>query len=487
MKNVFLALFACLFIYASHAQLYDGDIAPDFTITDIDGTEHSLYEDYLHQGYSVVIDFSTTWCGPCWSYHETHALADLYENHGPAGMPGVSENTTDDVMVFFMEVDNITNFSDLDGTGFNTEGDWISGTPYPIIDGVEYSIGGDYRVTYIPLIMTICPEGLIQQSETISAQSHYNLINSSCDFAEHDSDASVSKIISEEYYCGDAYIPEVLIQNLSASGPLTSATVSVSQYGSILSSLEWEGSLETYHTETVTLPGVQSIDNQTPLVFTISIPSDMDSDNNSLEKTVSLPVTSEELNIEILMDNFEGISYQLKDPGGGFVALEGGFESNTLYNFNEELEEVGCYTFIINDGQLEDGLCCQYGNGYFKLMDVWGNEIATGGEFYDKKEIRFRNNLANTVFETEDSSLDLSIYPNPTNEDVTISFNTQNSEKTSLEIVNSLGEVIYSETIASTGGEQNLTVDLSEISTGLYYVTVWNEEIKMTKELSIIK
>ena len=48
------------------AQLPDGSVAPDFTITDIDGEEHNLYS-YLDYGYSVIIDFSATWCGTCWN------------------------------------------------------------------------------------------------------------------------------------------------------------------------------------------------------------------------------------------------------------------------------------------------------------------------------------------------------------------------------------------------------------------------------------
>ena len=80
----------------SNAQLADGSIAPDWTLTDINGTSHNLYS-LLDNGYSVVIDLNATWCGPCWSYHQAGELEDLWVNHGPAGQPGVSAGTTDDV------------------------------------------------------------------------------------------------------------------------------------------------------------------------------------------------------------------------------------------------------------------------------------------------------------------------------------------------------------------------------------------------------
>ena len=134
MKKLLLSALVCSALFANntHAQLPDGSVAPDFTVTDINGTEHNLYS-YLDQGYSVVMDVSATWCGPCWGYHQSGALEDLYVNHGPAGFPGVSANTTDDVMVLLFEGDGSTTQADIEGTGGNTQGNWLAGTAFPII------------------------------------------------------------------------------------------------------------------------------------------------------------------------------------------------------------------------------------------------------------------------------------------------------------------------------------------------------------------
>lgn len=50
-----------------------GQQAPDFTVTDIHGVEHKLYEDYLNQGKSVLIKIMFTTCPPC------NAIAPLME------------------------------------------------------------------------------------------------------------------------------------------------------------------------------------------------------------------------------------------------------------------------------------------------------------------------------------------------------------------------------------------------------------------------
>lgn len=58
-----IAILMCLIFTLntqSHAQ-----VAPDFTVTDVDGQVHQLYADYLNQGKSVMIKIMFTTCPPC--------------------------------------------------------------------------------------------------------------------------------------------------------------------------------------------------------------------------------------------------------------------------------------------------------------------------------------------------------------------------------------------------------------------------------------
>ena len=84
MKQFFSLMAAAMISFGAFAQLPDGSIAPDFTATDIYGVEHNLYS-YLDSGYQVILDFSATWCGPCWSYHTSGVFSDLNATYGPAG------------------------------------------------------------------------------------------------------------------------------------------------------------------------------------------------------------------------------------------------------------------------------------------------------------------------------------------------------------------------------------------------------------------
>ncbi|MCB0753984.1 MAG: T9SS type A sorting domain-containing protein [Flavobacteriales bacterium] len=147
MKKLLLAGVAALFSTGAFAQF---GTAHDFTVTDIEGGTHHLY-DILDQGYVVVLDASATWCGPCWGVHTAHYLRDLNNQMGPNG--------TNEIRVIFYEADASTTLADLQGTGSNTQGDWITGTNYPIVnESAPLSLQGSvYWPQGFPTINVIRP------------------------------------------------------------------------------------------------------------------------------------------------------------------------------------------------------------------------------------------------------------------------------------------------------------------------------------------
>lgn len=60
----------------------DGEVFPDFTVTDIEGNSHNL-QTYLDDGKIVLIDVFATWCSVCIA--SLPALDAIYEEHGPDG------------------------------------------------------------------------------------------------------------------------------------------------------------------------------------------------------------------------------------------------------------------------------------------------------------------------------------------------------------------------------------------------------------------
>jgi thiol-disulfide isomerase/thioredoxin len=143
--SAFLLISLCL-----SAQINDGAESPDFNLDDIDGNNHQLFADYLDNTKHVILDFSATWCPPCWIYHTSGALETFYEDHGPNG---------DDVaMVIMMEADETTNTNCLFGpVGCNnsTEGDWVTGTEYPIINAPDATTRMDFSISFWPTVYMV--------------------------------------------------------------------------------------------------------------------------------------------------------------------------------------------------------------------------------------------------------------------------------------------------------------------------------------------
>jgi hypothetical protein len=76
------------------------------------------------------------------------------------------------------------------------------------------------------------------------------------------------------------------------------------------------------------------------------------------------------------------------------------------------------------------------------------------------------------------------LYPNPANDNVNIKVEgLLSNEKTIIEVVDIYGKVIYSNSINNI----NLSIDLSNISSGIYFVLVRNQKQIIKTEKLIIE
>jgi hypothetical protein len=269
MKKLLLSALLMGSVFSSNAQLADGSIAQDFTVTayqpwlsaaglNSNGT-YKLY-DYLDAGYTVILDVSATWCGPCWNHHLTGALDELYINHGPAGQLGVSATTTNNVMVIWLDGDGTTaDATMLDGNG--SIGNWVEPNatlgqiPFPMANPVTATanqINNDYNIAYFPTIYKICPNRVVSEVGQLTATEFYASVGTCPPPASNTADVTMMSYDADTYICtGSSHTPEVTIQNNGTSN-LTNATVTITQGGNTVSTGTYTGDLATYGVATIT-------------------------------------------------------------------------------------------------------------------------------------------------------------------------------------------------------------------------------------------
>lgn len=89
------------------------------------------------------------------------------------------------------------------------------------------------------------------------------------------------------------------------------------------------------------------------------------------------------------------------------------------------------------------------------------------------------NVLNPNVFEVHQS------YPNPADDEATITFTTPRMENIDVKIFNMLGAVVYDQTILSESGVNDVKINTGRMSSGLYIYTVSNGTKTFTKKMTV--
>ena len=502
MKRIttFLAVLA-LATTASFGQMADGRICPDFTGVDINGNSWHLYE-LLDAGKTVFVDVSATWCGPCWGYHNTGALEGLYNQHGPTG------TTSQDVMVFFVEGDGATTLADLQGTGTNTQGNWTTGTPYPIID--DASIANLLEIAYFPTIYRICPNRIIVEAGQATTANLYAGVGQ-CESANGANNPMVvdgEVVLNTDVYCSsDSRTFAAKMMNMGTS-PLTSATVTVSLNGAAVQTINWTGNLATYGVANLSLNDVvidgEAADNTISLE--ISNPNggtDTDPSNNDLSRSMTKApeVVANTLTVSITTDQYGGELYwQMQDGDGGIVAsggnatvgINGGgqfatppadpgaYGNSTTINVDVPTSltylDFECMTVTVVDGY-GDGICCAYGTGSFSVKN--GTETLFSVGDYATGTAQKLGVMSQTAVSTDDiAGLNgMKVFPNPADGIINVDFKLASAAGLTFDLYNAVGQ-----RMSNVGGGQFaagshlLPINTANLVEGAYFIVVRDEK-----------
>lgn len=493
LKYFFTLLFIFFISLTSFCQNYDGFIAPDFTVTDINGNTHSLYEK-LDEGKTVILDVYATWCAPCWTFHNQHVLEDIWNELGPNG--------TDEVFVMAIETDLSTTSDDLNGTGPNTMGNWVDGVPYPMVDEVEGAgglglVGNAYNINAFPTILFICPDRSVTSVNWQSVASSYNNVIASCPDQQGDNNCRLIEYSGVEgTVCEEVdFTPKVKFQNMG-NEIVNSTTFSLTMNGTT-ETLEWTGELHPFQIEEMEFSNVTASNTDILIeINTVNSSPDEFPDDNTIETSILAPIVTaiDTVTIEIMTDEYGddtywavlndndevvaeggnldvGFDFNLDtDPSGTGVppAHPGAYASNTLHTTDVYLPANGCYRFAIADFYL-DGICCDYGNGYFKVVSQDNGVMAEGGNFEHREDSPFAFSMS--VSTDQLFAGEINIFPNPVLDELSIEISNQVSDVESIVLFDVQGREIFNLTNENNIGRL-INLDMSSVHTGFYHVKI---------------
>jgi len=131
-----------------------------YDFRDVNQTNPISLQAWLDSGFCVVVDFSCTWCTPCWNVHQAGILEGYYNQFGPNG--------TNQLRVLWVEVEESNTTAQITGPAGGstyadaTTGDWTLGgtVPYPMADDADaLTTCASLYDNAVPYIVFIAPNG----------------------------------------------------------------------------------------------------------------------------------------------------------------------------------------------------------------------------------------------------------------------------------------------------------------------------------------
>ena len=85
------------------------------------------------------------------------------------------------------------------------------------------------------------------------------------------------------------------------------------------------------------------------------------------------------------------------------------------------------------------------------------------------------------------NNYDLNVYPNPTNTNTTVSFDLNNEATAAVNVTDLSGKVVFSTTLGTVNGSQNVTIDTQSLTSGVYMVNLSVDGAVSTQKLVVRK
>lgn len=292
--------------------------------------------------------------------------------------------------------------------------------------------------------------------------------------------------------CGNTLSPVLSLVN-NGSSVLTSASLSYNIDGTNPQTLSWTGSLATGQSATINVGNITTTSGahtfNVGVVSTNGSPDENPANNNKSENfTIVTNFAANTVNFRLQLDYFgEETDWTLKNSAGVTLYSGGNYPVTSttsgimgaLIQQTWTLANNDCYTFTITD-EFSDGICCEWGPGYYDIKTPTGDIIVSGATFTNTESKSFAINLLSVG---EVTALEgMYVYPNPANDQINVFVSNEIGLPESYVIYNALGQVIANKSINAA---VDLSINTSNYSNGVYFIKLTKEN--QSKTLRFIK
>ena len=302
-----------------------------------------------------------------------------------------------------------------------------------------------------------------------------------------DLDAAISVDVPE-INCGDTIItPSVSLTNYGLN-TITVAQMTWQINDGDIQTINFNGTLSQNQTQTFTLDPIDLTEGS--YVFNASLISvndviDQNTQNNEAATSFDIggnEYLTQQITLELLTDDYaEETSWEFREIGGAILYSGSYNQSDDNTTFIETFGVVpdNCYEFEIFD-TFGDGICCEFGEGFYSLTTDSGDVIFDGGEFGGSEitEISIGEELS-----TSDAFLStISLYPNPANNEITLSIGNTN-DISSYRVYTTFGQLLQEGTLQAN----KEVISVSSYTAGIYFIVVKNTATSVESTLRFIK
>ncbi len=297
--------------------------------------------------------------------------------------------------------------------------------------------------------------------------------------------------------CINSATPQIVLRN---NGPevLTSATINYRIDNAATQTYNWSGNLVANTQTTVSLPAVAIPSGQHTFTATLVLANGQtDSDPANNQANANFNARPNNVTLTLRFDNYPSeTSWSIRDAQGTTYASGSGYSARNATLTVDICLPDGCFDFLIQDSY-GDGICCTYGQGFYSLADANGNILAEGGDFTSSETTNFCLPAATNAPLVAGEDLVrppvgtvpvaagpmLRLFPNPARHRLNVDLNLGADQQGILRIVDLAGRELYRREL--TIEDQRLQIDLSQWTTGLYFLQLISNEERITKRFTL--